>query len=278
MLVLSAAAQDTAAAQDAATVISACGTPPGPLPLGTKRPLYIDTNGNLCSTASVASGTFSESTIATATLPTLSEGATVVPRSSRAGAQYLQLVFGSASGGGTQVDLTHGLPVNALNFPTGLTATGTALDINIASGGSVTQGSTTSGQSGSMIMGAVTTSAPSYTNAQTSPLSLMTDGFLRVDARFAGTASGGDTSIGSGGVAQNIFAAATPTHGWAVYNPDATEDLWVSDSTTAAANGQGSIRIAANGGGYETPPGYIGFHAVSVIGATTGHKVTARRW
>lgn len=42
------------------------------------------------------------------------------------------------------------------------------------------QGSTTSGQTGYMAMGAVTTSAPSYTNAQTSPLSLMTNGTLRV--------------------------------------------------------------------------------------------------
>ncbi len=46
--------------------------------------------------------------------------------------------------------------------------------------GVVTQGSTTSGQSGHLIMGAVTTSAPTYTTAQTSPLSLDTGGNLRV--------------------------------------------------------------------------------------------------
>lgn len=45
-----------------------------------------------------------------------------------------------------------------------------------------TQGSTTSGQSGPLIQGAVTTSAPTYTTAQTSPLSLTTGGALRVDA------------------------------------------------------------------------------------------------
>lgn len=44
-----------------------------------------------------------------------------------------------------------------------------------------TQGSTTSGQSGTLIQGAVTTSAPSYTTAQTNPLSLTTAGALRVD-------------------------------------------------------------------------------------------------
>ena len=43
------------------------------------------------------------------------------------------------------------------------------------------QGSATSGQLGALIMGAVTTSAPSYTTAQTSPLSLTLAGLLRVD-------------------------------------------------------------------------------------------------
>ena len=45
----------------------------------------------------------------------------------------------------------------------------------------VAQGSTTSGQSGSLSMGAVTTAAPTYTTAQTSPLSLTIAGALRVD-------------------------------------------------------------------------------------------------
>jgi hypothetical protein len=43
----------------------------------------------------------------------------------------------------------------------------------------VAQGSTTSGQSGGLTQGAVTTAAPTYTTAQTSPLSLQTDGSLR---------------------------------------------------------------------------------------------------
>lgn len=43
------------------------------------------------------------------------------------------------------------------------------------------QGSTTSGQKGLLGMGAVTTAAPSYTTAQTSPLSLTTTGLLRID-------------------------------------------------------------------------------------------------
>lgn len=43
----------------------------------------------------------------------------------------------------------------------------------------VTQGSTTSGQSGTLIQGAVATNQPSYTNGQTSPLSLTLRGGLR---------------------------------------------------------------------------------------------------
>lgn len=45
----------------------------------------------------------------------------------------------------------------------------------------VAQGSTTSGEHGDLVQGAVTTSSPSYTTGQTSPLSLTTAGALRVD-------------------------------------------------------------------------------------------------
>lgn len=58
-----------------------------------------------------------------------------------------------------------------------------------------TQASTTSGQSGPLVQGAVTTAAPSYTNGQTDPLSLTTAGALRVDGS---------------GVTQPISAAALP--------------------------------------------------------------------
>lgn len=43
----------------------------------------------------------------------------------------------------------------------------------------VSQGSTTSGQPGNLVQGAVTTNNPTYTNGQTSPLSLTPDGELR---------------------------------------------------------------------------------------------------
>jgi hypothetical protein len=55
------------------------------------------------------------------------------------------------------------------------------------------QGSTTSGQTGNLAMGAVTTGNPTYTTAQTSPLSLDTSGALRVNV-IAGSGGGGTSS------------------------------------------------------------------------------------
>lgn len=81
-------------------VILLCGQPAAPC---------TDSNP-LPTTATVAAGTFDESVVAIAALPTLAPG-TVTPRGSLAGAQYMQPVFGSASGGGTQVDATAGLPI-----------------------------------------------------------------------------------------------------------------------------------------------------------------------
>jgi len=88
----------------------------------------------------------------------------------------------------------------------------------------------------------------------------------------------GSTTITTGGTAQNLFGGAVPVNGYAICNPDPTNDLWVSDSTTAAANGTGSIRVVANGGYYATEAGQKPVAAVSIVGAVTGQKITARRW
>ena len=73
----------------------------------------------------------------------------------------------------------------------------------------VGQGSTTSGQSGILSQGAVTTAAPTYTSGQTDPLSLDTAGNLRVTGTFTpGAASalatasttGTSTAVTSGSV------------------------------------------------------------------------------
>lgn len=89
------------------------------------------------------------------------------------------------------------------------------------------------------------------------------------------TITDGATTITAGGTAQTLF---TPSNGFAVYNPDPSEDLWISITTTALANGTGSIRVPANGGGYESPLGAKITGAVSIVAATTGHKFTAMKW
>ena len=59
------------------------------------------------------------------------------------------------------------------------------------------QGSTTSGQTGVMTMGAVTTASPTYTTAQTSPLSLDTTGALRVNVTAGGGSGGTSSTVGA---------------------------------------------------------------------------------
>lgn len=63
-----------------------------------------------------------------------------------------------------------------VSLPTGASTEATLLLLPVA------QSSTTSGQKGPLIQAAVTTSAPTYTTAQTNPLSLLTTGALRVDS------------------------------------------------------------------------------------------------
>lgn len=63
-----------------------------------------------------------------------------------------------------------------ISLPTGAATEASLVKLPLA------QGSTTSGQSGVLDQGAVTTAAPTYTTGQTSPLSLTTGGLLRVDA------------------------------------------------------------------------------------------------
>jgi hypothetical protein len=91
------------------------------------------------------------------------------------------------------------------------------------------------------------------------------------------SATDGSTTITAGGAPQNLFGGVIPANGWFVANPDTAEDLWVSDTTTAAPNGVGSIKVLA--GTLFTPPiGRETAGAVSVYGLTTGHKITASRW
>lgn len=108
----------------------------------------------------------------------------------------------------------------SLPLPTGASTEATLVKLPLA------QGSTTASQSGALVQGAVTTAAPTYTTAQTSPLSLNTAGGLRVDGS-------GVTQPVSGTITANIGTSgslaldATLTGG--------TQRTKITDGTTNAA-------------------------------------------
>ena len=86
-----------------------------------------------------------------------------------------------------------------------------------------------------------------------------------------------DGTITAGGTAEYICGGQRPAFGFSLYNNSASEDLWFSDSTVAAIDGVGSIKLSPHAL-YETPMTYRPSNKVSVIAATTGHKFTARFW
>lgn len=114
------------------------------------------------------------------------------------------------------------------------TTNGLALDSSV-NGVIVSQGSTTSGEKGPLIQGAVTTSAPTYTTAQTSPLSLTTAGALRTDASAT-------TQPVSGAV---TATQATGTNLHTVVDSAANVSVTSLPSLPAGANAIGSVTANA---------------------------------
>jgi len=107
----------------------------------------------------------------------------------------------------------------------------------------VAQGSTTSGQSGPLSQCAVTTSAPTYTTGQTSPVSCDTSGNVRI------------TGAGGGGTS-STFGAAVPSAGTAAGLSDGTNMVlpraFDADSGAGTQTVAGvSLRKTASGGSVE---------------------------
>ena len=108
--------------------------------------------------------------------------------------------------------------------------------VNIKTGASsVAQGSTTSGQTGTLVQGAVTTAAPTYTTAQTSPLSLDTTGNLRVSVSNTLAA----LTLGDG-IATGTYASGSPTLGGVLLWNGTTYDRWKSTATGYAGVNPGT--------------------------------------
>lgn len=123
---------------------------------------------------------------------------------------------------------------------------GAAADTSV-NGILVSQGSTTSGEKGPLIQGAVTTGAPTYTTAQTSPLSLTTGGLLRVDASGATQPVSGTVTANQGGtwtVQPGNTANTTP---WLVQSVPATSG-GLSSTTIVSAASNNLTQIKASAG------------------------------
>ena len=151
----------------------------------------------------VVAGTISatSSVNAVSTLPTLAPGAQT-PQASLAGAAYVQQVFGSASGGGTQVDGTHGLPVSVMTSSITTTPSGTQ---TISGAVNVTSGSVTSiqGTSPWVVSGSITTT-PS------GPQTVTITGALPAGANVLGTV----TTTPSGTQAVSGTVTANQSGAW----------------------------------------------------------------
>lgn len=119
------------------------------------------------------------------------DGDAVLPWYLRNGAQATVLTAAGALIGG---DATNGIDVDVTRVTGTVTIAGAVTNAGTfvvqENGAALTAlqlidnlpnalGSTTSGQSGALVLGAVTTAAPSYTTAQSNALSLQTDGSLR---------------------------------------------------------------------------------------------------
>lgn len=104
-----------------------------------------------------------------------------------------------SSGSGSLISIAKAIATNTSSaVPAGGNVIGGVNPGTASLWGIVTQGSTTSGQSGELVQGAVTTSAPSYTTAQTSPISLDTSGNIRVNCTTGCSSSGGSSLADEG--------------------------------------------------------------------------------
>lgn len=129
-----------------------------------------------------------------------------------------------------------------------------------------TQGSTTSGQSGALIQGAVTTAAPTYTTGQTSPLSLDTSGQLRITGTVSagGVSQGSTTSGQTGNLIQGAVTTAAPSYTTAQTSPlslDTAGNLRVNVVTGGAGGGNVTGGTAHDSVGTAVNPVLIGAYA-----------------
>lgn len=129
------------------------------------------------------------------------------------------------------------------------------------------QGSTTSGQSGALVQGAVTTAAPTYTTGTTDPLSLTTSGALRTDGS-------GTTQPVSGTITANAGTGTFAVNQTQVDGTAVSVNTGSSDSGTqrvVLASNQPTVSVSFSSPG--TPANDYATTASVATSATTTHSL-----
>lgn len=162
-------------------------------------------------------------------------------------------------GTGTQpisgtVTALQGSPPWSVTFPSAQSVTATnafALDTTVAALNRA-QASTTSGQTGPLVQGATSTSAPSYTNGQTNPFSLTTAGALRVDASATTQPVSGTFWQATQPVSGTFWQATQPVSGtfWPTTAGSPLSARLTDGSSFYAAPAAGQLPAALDGSGY----------------------------
>lgn len=163
-------------------------------------------------------------------------------------------------------------PAAITNFAneTGGNLAASKTDLDTIAATALAQASTTSGQTGTLVQGATTTAAPTYTTAKTNPLSLQTDGSLRVAVTAAPTTAvtiatapvlvAGSAIIGKVGIDQTT--------------PGTTNGVQVNAALPAGANVIG--HVIADSGSTTAVTGNVASTVADGADVTLGAKADAK--
>lgn len=149
-------------------------------------------------------------------------------------------------------------------------ASGSPLIVSSA-GLEVAQGSTTLGESGPLMQGAVTTSNPAYTTGQTSPLSLTTTGLLRIQPVNSSNLSIA-AGAGTGNNALRVSPASDANFGVSPYPWSSTAGTTATPITATSGNVANASAVATLAG-VSAKTTYITGFIITAAGATTGLAV-----
>lgn len=160
------------------------------------------------------------------------------------------------------------------NAGTNLNTSALALDATAAKLNNA-QAATTSGETGPLVQGAVTTAAPAYTTAQTDPLSLTTAGGLRIDLKdTVSNTNNLNVNIAASG-ASNISTNVAQMNGVATTMGNGVSGTGVQRVTIASdSTGQIALATGANTIGALTANQSVNIAQMNGVTTTMGNGVS----